>query len=612
MRSAPAESPTPSTPRAGKIAMQILHAGRYGYHPLQRRALAHQVARSTPFTPRALTDRGVDGRSAAFAARRALAPRGRLRRRRDHGLRGLPHQPVPRRAHQPAHRRLGRERRERGCASPSRSSRRGRARPSGADFIVIYRISLHRPRRGTARAGTRSWRSPRRLEAAGATLLNSGIGWHEARVPTIVDLGAARRVHLASPASCAPHVGDPGRRLNRINTPEVAEAILARGDADLVSMARPFLADPDFVAKAAAGRADEINTVHRLQPGLPRPHLLGQARHLPGQPARGPRDRARPRADPRAPSASPSSAPGPPGLAAATVPRPSAATRSTLFEAGGEIGGQFNLATRDPGQGGVRRDAPLLPHASRADRRRPAPRRPAPRPTTSPAFDDVVLATGVAAARPGDRRASTTRRSSPTPTSSRGAATAGERVAVIGAGGIGFDVCEFLAPRRVADARPRRVAARVGRRRPAPTPGGLDPGRSPRRRRGRCTCSSASPEARRGPGQDHRLGPPRLRSRSGVRADRRRHLRADRRRGPAHHASTAQPRVARRRHVVVCAGQEPVRDLVDGSAPRACRPRHRRRRRRRRARREARDRAGHRARRPALSGGLLRRCPCAP
>ena len=138
------------------------------------------------------------------------------------------------------------------------------------------------------------------VEAAGATIINTGIGWHEARIPTIATSVPRGALHLGHQEAHGRGRRIPLVTTNRINTPEVAEQLLADGCADMVSMARPMLADPDFVAKAARRPRRGDQHLHRLQPGLPRPHLQRQDHLLPGQPARLPRDRAGPLPDPAA------------------------------------------------------------------------------------------------------------------------------------------------------------------------------------------------------------------------------------------------------------------------------------------------------------------------
>jgi hypothetical protein len=234
----------------------------------------------------------------------------------------------------------------------------------GREFILIFRLSLL----DLVEDGStfeEVVQLAQAIEAAGATLINSGIGWHEARIPTIATC-VPRAGFAWVTQKLKDQVGIPLIATNRINTPEVAEQLLAEGKADMVSMARPFLADPDFVNKAAAGPRRRHQHLHRLQPGLPGPHLRRQDHLLPGQPARLPRDRAGDRADhgPRAPSRWSAPArrawPSPP-------PPPSAATRSPVR---GRCAHRRPVQHRhaDPGQGRVRRDPALLRPPHRADR----------------------------------------------------------------------------------------------------------------------------------------------------------------------------------------------------------------------------------------------------
>ncbi len=222
----------------------------------------------------------------------------------------------------------------------------------GRDFIIIYRLSML----DLIPDGS-SWPEvvalAKAITAAGATIINTGIGWHEARIPTIatsVPRGAfawvtkKMREELRAAGITIPLVTS-----NRINTPEVGEQVLADGCADMVSLARPLLADPDFVAKARAGRLAGHQHLHRLQPGLPRPRLQERTGDLPRQSAGRPRDRAADPAGDAAASAIAVVGAGPAGLAAATT----LAERGHevhLFEAAAQIGGQFNMAKRIPGK----------------------------------------------------------------------------------------------------------------------------------------------------------------------------------------------------------------------------------------------------------------------
>ena len=239
----------------GAIALQVLHAGRYGYHPLSVSASASKSP-ITPFKASSLSAKAVDETATAFARSVALARKAGYDGVEIMGSEGyLINQFLAERTN------------HRDDAWGGSATRRmrfpveivSRARELvGADFPIVYRISLL-----DLVEGGQTWDEVLELAAllteAGVTVFNTGIGWHEARVPTIITpvprgawVSATRRLREA--------VTVPVCASNRINTPELAEEILASGAADLVSMARPFLADPALVAKARAGRADEINT----------------------------------------------------------------------------------------------------------------------------------------------------------------------------------------------------------------------------------------------------------------------------------------------------------------------------------------------------------------
>ena len=241
--------------------------------PARRRAVAHQVADHAVHAARALGARHRAPDPRLRALRRAR-PRGGLRRRRGDGLRGLLHQPVPRGAHQPAHRRLGRQLREPHAAAgrDRRAHARG-GRAATSSSSTACRCSTWCP---TAAAGTRSCSSRKAIERAGATIINTGIGWHEARVPTIAT-SVPRAAFAWVTKKLKGEVGIPLCTTNRINTPEVAEQVLADGCADMVSMARPLLADPEFVEQGRGRPRRRDQHLHRLQPGLPRPRLPAPA-----------------------------------------------------------------------------------------------------------------------------------------------------------------------------------------------------------------------------------------------------------------------------------------------------------------------------------------------
>jgi 2,4-dienoyl-CoA reductase (NADPH2) len=337
----------------------------------------------------------------------------------------------------------------------------------GPDFILIYRLSLI----DLVPDGS-TWdevvRLAKAVEAAGATLINSGIGWHEARVPTIAT-SVPRAAFAWLTARLRPEVGIPVIASNRINTPEVAEALLAEGAADMVSMARPFLADPDFVAKAAAGRAADIAPCiacnqacldhtfsGRLTSCLVNPRACHET-ELVYAPAAAPRRIAVVGA-------------GPAGLMCALV----AAQRGhsvVLFDKAQTPGGQLNLARRVPGKeefdGLVDWFAGSVARAG-VDLRLGA----AAGPDDLRGFDEVVVATGTLPRDPG------------LPGQDQphvlgyaevlAGAPVGPRVVVVGAGGIGFDVAEFL----VQAGESATIAPELWRREwgvgdPAHVPGGL-------------------------------------------------------------------------------------------------------------------------------------------
>ena len=418
-----------------RICLQLLHAGRYAYHPLSVSASALK-APINPFRPRALTARGIERQLDAFARAAQLA--------RDAGYDGVEV--------------MGSEGYLLNQFTVARTNRRGdrwggsvgnrmrfavetvrRIRDAcGGDFIIIYRLSML----DLVEDGN-DWPAivaqARAVEAAGATIINTGIGWHEARVPTIAT-SVPRAAFAGVTARLKPEVSLPLVATNRINMPDVAEAILASGQADLVSMARPLLADPEWVAKAASGRADTINTCiacnqacldhvfqNRRASCLVNPRACHET-ELVYAPVAVPRRIAVVGA-------------GPAGLACATV----AAGRGhavTLFEAADAIGGQFNLARRIPGkeefEETLRYFAQRLA-ATGVDLRL----RTAATPAMLEGFDAVVIATGVRP-RAIDFEGHGHPRVAGYVDVLLGRVVPGRRVAIIGAGGIGFDVAEFL------------------------------------------------------------------------------------------------------------------------------------------------------------------------
>jgi len=454
----------------GRIALQILHTGRYAYHPL---AVAPSRLQSpiSPFTPFELSARGVERQIRAFVNCAAKAREAGYDGVEIMGSEGyLINQFIA----APTNRRddeWGGDYSHR-MRLPLEIVARTRA-AVGPDFIIIYRLSMI-----DLVPGGSSWDEVVRLGTAvaqgGATIVNTGIGWHEARVPTIstsVPRAAFAWVTGKMKAEFAARgITTPLVASNRINTPEVAEAVLAGGSADMVSMARPLLADAAFVRKAAQGRADSINTCiacnqacldhvfgNRVASCLVNPRACHET-ELVFQPV------------PRKKRIAVVGA-GPAGVTAATY----AAERGHevhLFEAAAEIGGQLDMARRVPGKEEFNEMLRYMRHRMTATgvtlhlgRRMGA--------DDLDGFDEVVVATGVV---PRDPRIPG--QAHPKVLSYidvlRGARPVGRDVAVIGAGGIGFDVAEFLVHHGISPALDLAAwQAEWGVGDPAEAPGGL-------------------------------------------------------------------------------------------------------------------------------------------
>jgi 2,4-dienoyl-CoA reductase (NADPH2) len=419
----------------GKIALQILHAGRYGYHPFQMSA-SRIKAPINPFKPRAMRERHILQTIKDYARCARLAKLAKYDGVEIMGSEGyLLHQFLCNRVNKRKDRWGGSlENRMRLAVEVVKAVRAA----CGPDFLIIYRYSmLDLVENGST--GEEIVEVARALEAAGVNLLNTGIGWHEARVPTIVT-SVPRAAFRAYTARVRKAVKIPVCASNRINTPEVAEDILASGDADMISMARPLLADPEFVNKAAAGKADEINTcIACNQACLDHTFSMKRCACL---------------VNPRAchetelvilrtskPKRVAVVGAGVAGLAAATT----AAERGhdvTLFEASDAIGGQFRMAAEIPGKEefretiryfGKRLEATSvkLKLGTRAGKQDLA------------GFDAIVTATGVVPRTPRIQGIEHPKVLSYVEVL-RDKKPVGDRVAIIGAGGIGIDVAEFL------------------------------------------------------------------------------------------------------------------------------------------------------------------------
>ncbi|KLO58017.1 2,4-dienoyl-CoA reductase [Delftia tsuruhatensis] len=538
----------------GKIAMQILHFGRYAYQPGLVAPSALQ-APINPFVPHALTGDEVEQTIEDFVRCAALARHAGYDGVEIMGSEGyLINEFIAARTN---HRDD-----EWGGSYAGRMRfaveivRRTRQRV-GRDFIIIYRLSMLDLVEGGSTL-EEVIALAQAIEAAGATLLNTGIGWHEARIPTIATK-VPRAAYAWVTQRVMGQVGIPLITSNRINTPEVAERLLAEGYADMVSMARPLLADGDFVRKARQGRADEINTCIACNQACLDHTFGGKITSCLVNPRACHETELVIAPAPAAKRIAVVGA-GPAGLSFAVT----AAQRGhavTLFDAASEIGGQFNIAKKVPGKEEFhetlryfRRQLELGGVALRLGHRVEAAQ------LIEGGYDEIVLATGIRPRVPaidgvdhpkvlgyldvlqGDR-------------------PVGERVAIIGAGGIGFDVAEYLTHAGDSGAvAPRKFYAEWGIDTDYARAGGLaQPQAEPSLRRVHLLqrkSTKVGDQLGKTTGWIHRTS---LKARSVAMGSGVAYERIDD--AGLHITVDGQPQLLEVDNVVLCAGQEPQREL---------------------------------------------------
>ncbi|WP_329530727.1 NADPH-dependent 2,4-dienoyl-CoA reductase [Streptomyces sp. NBC_01450] len=419
----------------GKIAMQILHFGRYAYHQDLVAPSALQAPIS-PFPPHALTDAEVERTIDDYARAAELAQRAGYDGVEIMGSEGyLINEFIAAQTNRREDRWGGSY--ENRMRFPVEIVRRVRE-AVGENFIIIYRLSMLDLVPGGSSLDEVITLA-QAVEAAGATIINTGIGWHEARIPTIAT-SVPRGAYTWVTKKVMGAVSIPLVTTNRINTPELAEQLLADGHADMVSLARPMLADPDFVAKAAAGRPEAINTCIGCNQACLDHTFSGKITSCLVNP-RACHETELVLAPTRLRKRVAVVGAGPAGLACAV----SAAERGhdvTLFDAANEIGGQLNVARKVPGKQEFdetiryfRTQLELHGVDVRLNTRVAA--------EDVSAFDEVVVATGVSPRTPeipGVDHPSVVGYLDVL----RDGAPVGDRVAILGAGGIGFDVAEYL------------------------------------------------------------------------------------------------------------------------------------------------------------------------
>ncbi|MGB1262985.1 MAG: FAD-dependent oxidoreductase [Cognaticolwellia sp.] len=432
-----------------KICLQLLHAGRYSYHPFSVSA-SKVKSPINPFTPKAMSVRQIEGTIKDFAHSAKLAKKAGYDGVEIMGSEGYL-------INQFSCVKVNKRTDEWGGSIENRMRlateivRAVRA-SAGDDFIIIFRLSML-----DLVEGGNSWQDvvtmAKAIEAAGATLINTGIGWHEARVPTI-STSVPRAAFTWITERMKKEVSVPLITTNRINTPEVAEEILSTGQADMVSMARPFLADENFVEKAAANKSDEINTCIGCNQAC-LDHVFKQQRaSCLVNPTACYETELTFETAPKNKKIAVVGA-GPAGLAFSVY----AAQRGhkvEIFDRGSEIGGQFNYAKQIPGKEEFyetlryfNKQIALHDIALHLNVEQSAEQ------LIAAGFDEIVLATGIVP-RALDIKGIGHEKVKSYIQVLRDKEPVGKRVAIIGAGGIGFDVAEFLVEEESLTTKPEK------------------------------------------------------------------------------------------------------------------------------------------------------------
>ncbi|WP_313005037.1 NADPH-dependent 2,4-dienoyl-CoA reductase [Brevundimonas sp.] len=545
----------------GKIALQILHFGRYAYHPDLVAPSAIQ-APITPFAPHALTGEEVEQTIADFVRCAALAQSAGYDGVEVMGSEGyLINEFIAARTNQRDDEWGGSY--ENRIRLPIEIVRRTREKV-GPDFIIIYRLSMLDLVEGGSTA-EEVVQLAKAIEGAGATILNTGIGWHEARIPTIAT-SVPRAAFAWVTKRLKGEVSIPLVATNRINTPEVAESLLAEGYCDMVSMARPLLADAAFVQKAREGRADEINTCIGCNQACLDHTFAGKITSCLVNP-RACHETELVIAPTETPKKIAVVGAGPAGLSFAVT----AAERGhdvTLIEASSDVGGQFNIAKKIPGKEEFgetlryfRKQLDLTGVTVRLNTRAQAEA------LADEGFDDIVLATGVSPRTPEIDGVDHPKTLSYLDVL-RDEFPVGKTVAVIGAGGIGHDVSEYLVARHEPPSLDRFFRT-----------WGVDPDYSTA---GGRTAPQVEPAERqvflmqrstgkvgerlgRTTGWIHRAA---LKMHGVVTASGVAYRRIDDE--GLHVVIDGTDKTLPVDHVVICAGQEPLRDLQDGLLARGC------------------------------------------